>query len=603
MNIGAELTSSCAANRAGAQAPACRSRGAGGEAEEAVVGSLLLDRFHVTRKLGSGGFGVVYRAWDERLERDVAIKVIEVRGEAGRRVLREAKAAARLNHPGIVTLYEFGQDERHAYLVSELVDGETLRELSLAGALSDLDVGESGADLCEALDHAHSRGVIHRDIKPQNVLIPDDDPQAKLMDFGIARVLDDAGLTATGDVVGTLAYMAPEQAEGEIAGPEADVYSLGLTLYECWSGENPVTRGSPAATARAIGSPLPPLQSLRRDLPPRLCAAIDAAVVPEPAERCTLTELGRTIEASLSHLDHRSRAPRARRAGGLARIPDRIAACGAADLAATAAIAGLTTATMLATRSGGPLWGYLLIPLVTLLGLLRPRLGYTTAAIGLCVWLSAAGLAGAAVVLAAIAIPPLLLVEGNGHRLTLPAVAPALGAVGLAPLYPALAGITGKARERLALGALGYAWLALAEVVLGRKLLFGAALSAPAGWQHSPSIAVQDLLLPLLTDPGFLFGVALWGGAALALGVLVRGRSVPLDLLGAVVWGAALIAAHRLRAAAVAPPPGVLVAALVVALGAGLVWRARRSPVEQGSHRPGPAPSSIGGAGLQDTLS
>src|SRR5256714_2743425 len=339
---------------------ACRSRAAGGEAEEAVVGSLLLDRFHVTRKLGSGGFGVVYRAWDERLERDVAIKVIEVRGEAGRRVLREAKAAARLNHPGIVTLYEFGQDERHAYLVSELVEGETLRELSLAGALSDLDVGEAGADLCEALDHAHARGVIHRDLKPQNVLIPDRDPQAKLMDFGIARVLDDAGLTATGDVVGTLAYMAPEQAEGETAGPEADVYSLGLTLYECWSGANPVTRGSPAATARAIGSPLPPLQSLRRDLPPRLCAAIDAAVVPEPSERCNLTELGRTIEASLSHLDHRSRAPRARRAGGVARVADRIAPCGAADAAATAGIAGLTLAAMLATRPAGPLGGYLL---------------------------------------------------------------------------------------------------------------------------------------------------------------------------------------------------------------------------------------------------
>src|SRR5256885_16677479 len=100
---------------------ACRSRAAGGEAEEAVVGSLLLDRFHVTRRLGSGGFGVVYRAWDERLERDVAIKVLDAGEQAAARVLREAKAAARLNHPGIVTLYEFGQDDRHAYLVSELV--------------------------------------------------------------------------------------------------------------------------------------------------------------------------------------------------------------------------------------------------------------------------------------------------------------------------------------------------------------------------------------------------------------------------------------------------------------------------------------------------
>ena len=119
------------------------------------------------------------------------------------------------------------------------------------GELSDREIGEIGADLCEALDHAHSRGVIHRDIKPQNVQVVDGQPRAKLMDFGIALVADAAGLTATGDVVGTLAYMSPEQAEGREAGPEADVYSLALTLYECWSGENPHRRGNAVATARS----------------------------------------------------------------------------------------------------------------------------------------------------------------------------------------------------------------------------------------------------------------------------------------------------------------------------------------------------------------
>ena len=239
-----------------------------------MVGSLVLNRFLIERRIGSGGFGVVYEAWDGRLERPVAVKAIEQRGEAGRRVLREAQAAARLNHPGIVTLYEMGEEDGNALLVSELVEGSTLARLAYAGELSDREIGEIGADLCEALDHAHSRGVVHRDIKPQNVQVTEGEcegeSRAKLMDFGVAHLADGASLTAPGDVVGTLAYMAPEQAEGRAAGPEADVYSLALMLYECWSGENPHRRDSPAATARAIGDRTRPLRRLRPDLPREL---------------------------------------------------------------------------------------------------------------------------------------------------------------------------------------------------------------------------------------------------------------------------------------------------------------------------------------------
>src|SRR2546429_6309753 len=206
------------------------------EVKPAVVGAMVMSRFEVREKLGSGGFGTVYRAWDERLERDVAVKVIDLGGQSVDRVMREAQAVARLNHPSVLTLYELGEDGRSAYLVSELVDGATLADMQRQGLLSDRDVGEAAVDLCDALEHAHSRGVVHRDIKPQNVLLSADERRAKLMDFGIARVLDGAGITATGDIVGTLAYMAPEQAEGEEAGPDADVYSLALTLYEAWSG-------------------------------------------------------------------------------------------------------------------------------------------------------------------------------------------------------------------------------------------------------------------------------------------------------------------------------------------------------------------------------
>ncbi len=286
-----------------------------------MIGSLVLNRFLIERRIGSGGFGVVYEAWDGRLERTVAVKAIESSGEAGRRVMREAQAAARLNHPGIVTLYEMGEEDGNALLVTELVDGSTLADLGRDDALSDREVGEIGADLCEALDHAHSRGVVHRDIKPQNVLVvPEGEFRAKLMDFGVARLADAAALTAPGDVVGTLAYMAPEQAEGRAAGPEADVYSLALTLYECWSGENPNRRATPAATARAIGGRPRPLRRLRPDLPRELSETIDAALQARPARRPQLEELGGSIEDSLGQLADEvpeSRAPFGLRAGAL----------------------------------------------------------------------------------------------------------------------------------------------------------------------------------------------------------------------------------------------------------------------------------------------
>jgi serine/threonine protein kinase len=290
-----------------------------------MVGSLVLNRFLIERRIGSGGFGVVYEAWDGRLERPVAVKAIEQRGEAGRRVLREAQAAARLNHPGIVTLYELGEEDGNALLVTELVEGSTLAHLANAGELSDREIGEIGADLCEALDHAHSRGVVHRDIKPQNVqVIEDSEPRAKLMDFGVAHLADDAPLTAVGDVVGTLAYMAPEQAEGKPAGPEADVYSLALTLYECWSGENPHRRSSPAATARAIGARVRPLRRLRPDLPRELTETIDACLSCRPNHRPSLEELGTAIEDGLDDLSEH--LPGAARHGVLTRASALVAA-------------------------------------------------------------------------------------------------------------------------------------------------------------------------------------------------------------------------------------------------------------------------------------
>src|ERR687895_449008 len=226
-------------------------------------GDLVLGRYRLGRRLGSGGFGTVYEARDERLGRPVAVKAIAAGGPAPERGQREALAAARLHHPGIVAVYDAGEDAAGRYLVSELVRGRTLAALEADGALSDRDVLRLGLALADALAHAHERGVIHRDVKPQNVIVPDEpgDPRgaAKLTDFGVGRLAGDEPLTRTGDVVGTLAYMAPEQAAGQPVDERVDLYSLALELFE----------------------------------------ALDRALAPEPDDRGTLGELGDALADAL----------------------------------------------------------------------------------------------------------------------------------------------------------------------------------------------------------------------------------------------------------------------------------------------------------------
>ncbi len=269
-----------------------------------MVQELVMERFRVLERIGSGGMGTVYRAYDERLQREVALKEINVTDRE--RVLREAQAAARLNHPAIVTLYELGEHAGRPVLVSELVPGQTLATLEASGMLSDRDLAEITADLCEALAHAHARGVVHRDIKPQNVVVGDDPRagrRAKLMDFGIARIAGAPTLTAAGEMIGTLAYMSPEQADGELAGPESDVYSLALTAYEGWAGVNPVAGRTPAQTVRRIGGTLPPLRSHRPDLPEGLTDTIDACLDAEPELRPSPQELCDCVRAEAKTLD------------------------------------------------------------------------------------------------------------------------------------------------------------------------------------------------------------------------------------------------------------------------------------------------------------
>jgi tRNA A-37 threonylcarbamoyl transferase component Bud32 len=517
-----------------------RSAAARGEGEAVVVGEIALGRFRLVERIGAGGFGTVYRGWDQRLERPVAVKVIEARGRAGRRVLREAQAAARLNHPGIVTLYELGETDGRAYLVSELVEGATLDRLASEGRLSDRDVADLGGELCEALAHAHDHGVVHRDIKPQNVIVRDDGAptaagsvQAKLMDFGTACLVDAPALTATGEVIGTIAYMAPEQAEGGEVGPKADVYALALTLYECWSGENPLVRSTPAATARAIGEPVAPLSEARPDIPAPLCDLLDACLGAEPERRPGLDQLATGLDASSSHLDDVEPVPKPRgREWGLHGPSPRAGAA-----MRVAVLAALTA-------------------LVAWLGLV-------------------AGRPGAALVCGALMAPALLLLPSPAHW-GLPALAPALGAIGLAPVYPALAALAGTAARRAVLAVIGWAWLVAGEAILGRRLLFDTAAPAPDGWTTSVAEAASGVLFPVLT-PESMLAALVWAIGAVLLGAVIRGRMLALEVLAVLVWAAALITLHgALARGGPEPAAGPIVVALILVCVATLWTRTMR---------------------------
>ena len=530
----------------------------------------VLGRYRLGARLGSGGFGSVYAAVDERLDREVAVKVIMAGGAGGNsspeRASREALAAARLDHPGIVGVFDAGQDDHARYLVSELVRGRTLDTLAAEGELSDRDVLRVGLALADALEHAHDRGVIHRDVKPQNVIVPDRPRSArsaaKLTDFGVAHLAGDAPLTRTGDVVGTLAYMAPEQADGQRIDERADLYSLALVLYEGLSGVNPVRGGTPAATARKLGTALPPLQRKRKDLPAELCAALDRALSPRPEDRGTLDELAGELAEALTDvsdeggtiLAHPLERPRT---AELPPVAGRIAgAAAAAGLAAAAA-------TLLADPAVTPLVaaGAAAVAVAAL-----PRIGWIA-----CVTALVAAIAperpGTAVVLILGALP-VALIRGSGHAWSLPAVAPLLGLAGLAGAYPALAGRAGRWWQRAGLGAAGLWWLLLAEALLGETLLSGA--EPPRGWQGEAGLALDGVLGPPLTS-GLIALAALWALAALLLPWLVRGRYAGVDFVAASAWAAGLGSGTAAVSewAGVAEPRGLVAGAVAAGV---LAW-------------------------------
>jgi serine/threonine-protein kinase len=249
---------------------------------------VIADRYRPIEQIGAGGMATVWKAEDTVLGRHVAIKRLLPHladdPAASERFAREARAAAKLSHPGIVTVFDTGEDADGPYIVLELITGETASaQLARSGPMGPQEAGLMISQVAAALDHAHAAGVIHRDIKPANLII-EPDGRVRLADFGIARTLDDrATITGSGELVGTISYLAPEILRGEPATPSSDIYGLGAVTYELISGRPPFSADSPAALLEAVrSSDVPSLDGLAPD---PISTAVGRAMARAPEDR------------------------------------------------------------------------------------------------------------------------------------------------------------------------------------------------------------------------------------------------------------------------------------------------------------------------------
>jgi eukaryotic-like serine/threonine-protein kinase len=249
----------------------------------------LAGRYELGSLLGRGGMGAVRDATDRRLGRQVAVKILRAdlaeQPSARRRFETEARAAARLAHPNVVTVFDSGEEGGIPFLVMERLPGGTLADEFAAGPLSLERFGAVAGEILAALAAAHTAGIIHRDIKPGNVLLTEDG-HVKVSDFGIAKTVDDIDQTQTAELVATPGYLAPERLAGEPASQRSDLYSVGVLLYEALSGRRPFEGETPLALMRAIEhGHAEPLTSLRPELPAEVIAVVERAMSRDPSRR------------------------------------------------------------------------------------------------------------------------------------------------------------------------------------------------------------------------------------------------------------------------------------------------------------------------------
>jgi hypothetical protein len=517
------------------------------EAAVALTSSeLVADRYRPLRPLGSGGSGSVWLARDEVTGLDVALKIVPREGKAATRAEREALAAARLRHERCLRAYGLERDSRNVYIAYEYVPGETMRQALRAGALNDADSVEAAAQILEGLAHAHARGIVHRDVKPSNVLVAEgEELSIRLLDFGLAQLAEEESLTASGDVPGTLAYVPPERLHGEPGEPAADVWAVGVLLWEALSGWHPFWNGSLLETARRIETGASPLAQVRPDLPRPLCALVDRMLALDPAARPSARMLAGELRDAFAERVRRRAGPPA----VSVRVPVRLAAPAAAGLFACWTAAELAFFPALFA----PLLGLLAFALT----LARPRLGL---AFALAVPVLPLGniSSGLAIFYAGAACVWLALSWRSPREGLFLACGPLLApisALGLLPL--AAQGVRSLPRRALQVGGA----VLLAALVAGLRhapLPFTSA-AAPQGLgiagSEDPFAVAVALWRALTARPWLLLEASALAAAAVAL-PFARERG----LWGIAGLGAGLIAVTLLPAPSVAAVPLVLAA-------------------------------------------
>jgi eukaryotic-like serine/threonine-protein kinase len=518
------------------------------------------------RPLGTGGSGSVWLALDERNGLDVALKIIPREGKAAARAEREALAARRLRHDRCVRAYDVGHDASHVYIAYQYVPGRTLREVIRSGEVADEDAVEVAAQVLDALAHAHRAGIVHRDVKPANILLEDRDELAvKLLDFGLAQFDGADTLTAVGDVPGTLAYIAPERLDGGEATPESDVWSVGVLLWETLSDRHPFWGVPIQQVARAIQSGAPPLATERRGLPRRLTTAVDAALALDPGARpaaSTLAaELRNSLRTSPSRPARKQRATETEEA--LAPAQRHARRVMPVVLAVVAAALGATFL---------PFWPPELVAAIVLTAgvaaWLDPRAGLAVALAAPIFPLGNVS-ASSATLYGAFALGWLVLSWRDGRHGLLFVTGPLLAGVGLLPLVPLLLQRVHGTVRRAAQGALAVLSAALFAGVAGDVLPFTSERAEPlaigplttfgeagtAIWTSlmtSTAVTVAAVLAAVVTavlpwaGQRSRYGVAAIGLALTAASV-VAGAGIASTIVVTGVWAAAGTFAAVLR--------------------------------------------------------
>ena len=534
--------------------------------------SLVLGRYRPLRPLGAGGSGSVWLVRDERSDRDVALKVVALEGKAGSRAQREVEAGARLRHPRCLRALSLDRDEHHVYVAYPYVDGTTLREAFRAGALDEDGVVEAAAQVLDALGHAHRNGIVHRDVKPANIML--EGPRSRgsgggvvggnhlvsvrVLDFGLAQLSEVETLTAAGDVPGTLAYIAPERLDGQEATGAADVWAVGVILWEALAGRHPFSCGSPLDTAQRIRAGAPPLSSRRPDLPTGLCTTVDGMLALDPKRRPRPARAAATLRGATADSEETALAP----ASSVARTVPRAVHAGLAGVFTLAA------ALLLPFFPTG--WPFLLGGLVALAALANPSAGLALALAAPLLPLGNLSLG------LALAYVPLGLawyaLFGRDPRSGLlfalgPLLAP-LGALGLAPAL--VAHVRSPVRRALAAGFAVLGAVVVAALVGSAAPLTGDETGAALdlGATSSPGAAADSVAGFLSAHPALWIEAAVFAAAAAMTG-LARSRGLP----GVGLWGACFLVAALL-----APAGAVGVFPLVLAVAGGTLLLAIPRP-------------------------